>query len=171
MSGKQPWVHYDAVLEQAGGSRARYREFVREGIERGYDTPWESVTGQVVLGEAEFIDKVKGALSGAGKREQPSARDFAAKGAAMIVSEVVRRFGVREGDIRRKRSADRDVRAMVMEMLHRHGQLSQAAIGRELGGLDYVTVSRERKRLRERAEVDRQLGKRLREMDECLRLK
>jgi hypothetical protein len=33
-----------------------------------------------------------------------------------------------------------------MEMLYRRGEMSQAAIGKLLGGLDYTTVSRERKR-------------------------
>ncbi len=170
-SNKQSWVDYDAVLEQVGGSRGRYADFVRDGLVRGYDTPWESITGQVVLGEARFVEKVRGKVSGQGQREQPSVREFAAKSAALIVREVSRRFGVTEAEIRRKRSTDRDVRAVAMEMLYRHGQLSQAAIGKELGGLDYATVSRERKRLREHAEADKQLGKRLKQMDDCLRLK
>ena len=38
------------------------------------------------------------------------------------------------------------------------GQMSQVAIGKVLGGLDYTTVSRERKRLRERALNDKKLG-------------
>lgn len=58
-----------------------------------------------------------------------------------------------------------------MEMLYRHGQLSQSAIGAELGGLDYTTVSRERKRIQERAELDKRLDKTMTEIDESLRLK
>ena len=58
-----------------------------------------------------------------------------------------------------------------MEMLYRHGQLSQAAIGKILGGLDYMTVSRERKRLRARAQHDNRIAAALREIDDCLRLK
>jgi hypothetical protein len=50
-----------------------------------------------------------------------------------------------------------------------HGQLSQAAIGKVLGGLDYTTVSRERKRLREIAQEDKQLGATLREIEDRLR--
>ena len=39
-----------------------------------------------------------------------------------------------------------------MELMYRHGGVSQAEIGRVLGNLDYTAVSRERKRLRERME-------------------
>jgi putative transposase len=59
-ANKQPWVQYEMVLGQTGGSRRRYAEFVVDGIERGYDTPWDEVTGQVVLGEEEFVEGVKG---------------------------------------------------------------------------------------------------------------
>jgi hypothetical protein len=55
-----------------------------------------------------------------------------------------------------------------MELLYRHGELSHAAIGKALGGLDYTTVSRERKRWREPGQKDMRLGAVL---DESLRLK
>jgi hypothetical protein len=28
-------------------------------LEKGYDTPWEKVKGQVVLGEDEFVEKLR----------------------------------------------------------------------------------------------------------------
>src|SRR5207247_10999310 len=43
---KESWVSYDEVLGQVGGSRSRYRQFIEEGLEKGYDTPWEKVKGQ-----------------------------------------------------------------------------------------------------------------------------
>ena len=102
------------------------------------------------------------------KREQPSARKFMAKSASVIVREVCRQLGVKETEIRRKRSESRDERAVAMEMLYRHGQLSQARIGKELGGLDYATVSRERKRLREKVQEDRKFGAALKDIEESL---
>jgi len=98
-------------------------------------------------------------------------REFAAKSTAVIMREVCKRLGAKEKEITGKRIGHRDERSAAMEMLHRHGQLSQAAIGKVLGGLDYTTVSRERKRLGERAEQDKRLGAALREIDESLRLK
>jgi REP element-mobilizing transposase RayT len=169
-ANKQPWVHYEMVLSQIGGSRKRYAEFVSDGIERGYDTPWQKVTGQVVLGQEGFVDNIKSKLAGEGTvREQPSAREFSAKSTAVIIREVCKRLGVKEQEIIGKRTGAKDQRAAAMEMLYRHGQISQAAIGKVLGGLDYTTVSRERKRLRERAQQDKKLGAVLREIEESLR--
>jgi hypothetical protein len=53
----------------------------------------------------------------------------------------------------------------VMELMYWHGRVGQVEIGKRMGGLDYSTVSRERKRLRERMAVDREL-KRLAEKAE-----
>ena len=54
---RHPWVSYEEVLEQVEGSRRRYREFIEEGIKRGFDTPWENLKGQVVLGKEEFVGR------------------------------------------------------------------------------------------------------------------
>jgi REP element-mobilizing transposase RayT len=172
-ANKQPWVHYDMVLGQVGGSRKKYGEFITDGIAHGYDTPWDRITGQVVLGQERFVDTIKNKLAaGRTMREQPAARAFAARGAVEIVREVCKRFGVKENEITGKRSGlHRDKRAVAMEMLYRHGQLSQAAIGKILGGLDYTTVSRERKRLRDSAQQDKRLGAAMREIEEQLRHK
>ncbi len=126
----------------------------------------------MVLGQEGFVEGIKSKIAGRGTvREQPSAREFTAKSAAVILREVCKRLGVKEKELSGKRIGHRDERSAAMEMLYRHGQLSQAAIGKELGGLDYTTVSRERKRLRERAQEDERFGAALREIDESLRLK
>lgn len=168
-ANKQAWVQYELVLGQMGGSRRRYEAFIVDGVERGYDTPWDNVTGQVVLGEKEFVDGVKGRyVERRSEREQPSAREFLAKSATVILGEVCRQLGINQDEIQRKRRSKRDERAVAMEMLYRYGQLSQAAIGKELGGLDYATVSRERKRLREVAVRDKRIGKALRAIEKQL---
>jgi hypothetical protein len=88
------------VLGQIGGSRKKYAEFVAEGMERGYDSPWDSVAGQVVLGQEGFVERIKGRMGEPGaRREQPSAREFAAKSAAVIMRQVCRRLGVKENEI------------------------------------------------------------------------
>lgn len=84
---------------------------------------------------------------------------------------VCRHFGLKEKEIGGKRTRNRGPRAAAMEMLYRHGDLSQAAIGQALGRLDYTTVSRERKRWRERAQEDKRVGTALSEIEESLRHK
>jgi hypothetical protein len=55
-----------------------------------------------------------------------------------------------------------------MELMYRYGGVSQAEIGNVLGGLDYSAVSRERKRLREKAPQERRLRAALEEIESSL---
>jgi putative transposase len=155
---RESWVNYDEVLGQVGGSRSRYRQFIEEGIERGYDTPWEKLQGQVVLGGDEFIRRLKGKINGkASPREQPSMKVLEAVRPNDIIKQLSRELGIKTEELVGKRPARRDYRALVMEMMYRYGRLGQVEIGARMGGLDYSTVSRERKRLREKMAVDRAL--------------
>ena len=159
-SERESWVNYDEVLGQVGGSRSRYRQFIDEGIEKGYDTPWENLKGQVVLGREEFVRKLKGKTNGkASSREQPSMKVLEAVSPDEVLKKVSRALGVKAEELVGKRPARRDYRGLVMEMMYRHGRMGQREIGRRIGGLDYSTVSRERKRLREKMAVDRELNR------------
>ena len=166
---KQFWVTYDTVLGYVGGSRRKYAAFVTEGLRGGYGTPWEEVRGQAVLGEEGFVERVKGRIKELGsKRERPGVRQLAAKEPARVLKEVARYFGLAERQLAGKRTGHRDERGVVLELMYRHGQLSQAEIGKLMGGLDYTAVSRERKRLRERMAEDRGLRKAVEEIEMSL---
>jgi REP element-mobilizing transposase RayT len=62
----------DWVLEQLANERAkaiiRYREFVREGIKEG--APWKEVKGQLLLGNEDFIGKMKEWIRGKEKLKE-----------------------------------------------------------------------------------------------------
>jgi putative transposase len=166
---RQPWVCYDMVLGQVGGTRKKYAEYVWEGIERGYDTPWDEVRGQVVLGQEEFVERIKERIVEQGsKREQPSILELQAKRPEVVLRRVARYFGLKESEITGKRPEHREQRAVAMEMMYRHALISQAAIGKAMGGLDYTTVSRERKRLREKVPANKVLGKALSDIENIL---
>jgi REP-associated tyrosine transposase len=157
-SERESWVNYDEVLDQVGGSRSRYSQFIDEGIESGYDTPWEKLKGQVILGREEFVRKLKGKTNRkASSREQPSMKVLEAVSPDEVLKKVSRELGIKTEELLGKRPARRDGRALVMEMMYRHGPVGQREIGRRMGGLDYSTVSRERKRLREKMAMDREL--------------
>lgn len=155
---RQGFVKYNSVLEQIGHSRKKYREFIIDGINGGYATPWDSVRGQVVLGEEKFIERIKEELEENGsQREQPGARRLQAKAPAGVIQAVAKFFGVEEKRLTEKRTGLRDQRAVAMEMIYRNGGIGQVEIGRLIGGLDYTAVSRERKRIREKVEHDANL--------------
>ena len=157
---RQSLVTYDNVLEQMGRSRRKYREFIIDGIKSGYTTPWDSVQGQVVLGQEKFVERVKEGIEGKGsKREQPGIRQIQAKVPADVIAAVAKYYGVEEKQLTGKRTGLRDERAMAMELIYRTGGKGQTEIGQLFGGLDYTAVSRERTRLRERVEQNAKLGR------------
>jgi putative transposase len=163
---KQGWMIYGEVLSQVGGSERKYGQFIEEGIQRGYDTPWENLKGQVALGKEEFLGKLKGKLDKThSKREQPSARALDTIHPATVLNRLSRYLKINKEDLTRKRTTYRNYRAIGMELLYRHCKISQAEIGQRMGNLDYSTVSRERKRLREQTEEDRKLQRSLAEID------
>jgi putative transposase len=166
---KEAWVNYDEVLGQVGGSRSRYRQFIEEGIEKGYDTPWEKVKGQAVLGEDEFVKKLRAKVIQAGPmREQPALRRLGSMDGAAVLQRVSGYFGIKIEELAKKRTPHRDSRAVAMEMMYRYGKISQEEIGKRLGDLDYSAVSRERRRLRERLEGDRKLRRAMEEIDNII---
>src|SRR5229473_7200472 len=57
---KVPWITYETVLGYLGGSRQKYAAFVEDGIREGFATPWEDLLAQMVLGNRNFVEKLKG---------------------------------------------------------------------------------------------------------------
>ena len=168
-SGKQFWITYSTVLGYVGGSRRRYRTFFLEGIRQGYGTPWAEVKGQAVLGEEDFVERIKARVKTQGsRRKQPSVRQLETMDAGNVLKKVARYFQLSENQLTGKRTGHRDERGMALELIYRYCGASQPRIG-ELVGLDYTAVSRERKRLRDRIETDKRVKNRLHEVELAVR--
>lgn len=156
---REAFVEYERVLGYLGGNhqqgRAAYAMFVEEGIMKGMDSPWEKVTGQVLLGNEGFVNRMRGRLEEdrASVREQPSRRallkrwdaEELIRRVARVVEKPIADLCARGGGVER---------AIVMECLHRHAQMSQRKIGERMGGVDYSWVSRMRSELRHRIQRD-----------------
>jgi chromosomal replication initiation ATPase DnaA len=111
-------------------------------------------------GEEGFVERVKGSIRKQGsRREQPSITDLEARNPATALREVAGYFALAEKQLIGKRTGYRDERAVAMELMYRHGGVSQAEIGKMLGQLDYTSVSRERTRLRQKVEQKSALRK------------
>ena len=147
---KRAWLVYEEVLGHVGGSRKRYGEFMEEGLRKGYGSPWEQLRGQVLLGGEGFWGRVKQKWTNrdVSVREQPSMRLLERVGPGEILRKGAKYFRVGPDALVRKRSGHRDERALLMELMYRHGGLRQAQIGEYFGGLDYTAVSHERQRIR-----------------------
>jgi REP-associated tyrosine transposase len=157
-SKRQRWVNYEEVLAESGGTARKYRQFIDDGLRKGYETPWEKVTGQVALAREEFIAQLTKKVSPrASRREQPSVKAFRTVKPEEVLRIVSRQLKVKGEELAKRRTAYRDERAVAMELLYRYSGIKQREIGERLGEIDYSAVSRERTRLRERLKVERRL--------------
>jgi REP element-mobilizing transposase RayT len=144
------------VLEYVGGENKKgysaYGRFVKEGTGKGVDSPWKKVVGGVLLGEEGFVEKIGKLLKTKKDKERPSIRAIARavlpQKIKEIVEQVVMREGIQEAKIKK---------GLVMECLHRYGQMNQAEIGRHIGKVGDARVSQLRKYLREALRKDSHL--------------
>ncbi len=164
---RQSWVHYDEVLSRTGHSRRRYGRFVQDGLEQGVSSPWKQLRGQVILGDDRFWARSRQQWAGvAGTTALPT--PVPGMDPARITAEAARYFNLAPERLQRKRGRCRDQRGVLMELLYRHGGMTQQAIGAHLGGLDYTAVSHERRRARERMAQNEAMANWWRELDTVL---
>lgn len=156
---REPFVQYEETWacfgRHADRSRRSYARFIEEGIRKGVDSPWEKVSGQVLLGKNDFLDRIRNRVMGqqSSVREQPSRRALARRWSAEEVIQRVGRELGRKGEELCCRGGGME-RAVLMECLHRYAQESQAVIGKRMGGVDYSWVSRMRGELRRSMAMD-----------------
>lgn len=166
---RESWIHYEEVLFQVGQSRRRYGRFVQDGLERGVSDPWKQLRGQVILGDPGFWESAKKRWMGSGSTATQSPLLAVTRiDPARITADAARYFNLAPERLRRKRGRCRDQRGLLMELLYRHGGMTQQAIGVHLGGLDYTAVSHERRRVRERIAQSDVVANWWRELDSVL---
>ena len=168
---RKSWVHYDEVLSPVGRSRQRYGRFVQDGLEQGVSSPWKQLRGQVILGDDRFWASARERWAGASGSPAAQKLPLPATGMepARITAEAARYFNLAPERLQRKRGRCRDQRGLLMELLYRHGGMTQQAIGAHLGGLDYTAVSHERHRARERMAQNEVMANWWRELDSALK--
>jgi putative transposase len=142
------FVSYNLVLEMAGGRRA-YGDFLQDGLRRDLDNPFNQVKNQLILGDEQFVSRVKGQVATGSQREQPAYRDLVLnqidpERAMAIIAQALKESPV----ILRQPRGSGIVRGIAAELLYRYCDLTQARLGRLLGGIDYMAVYQLRRRLR-----------------------
>src|SRR5713226_4044196 len=160
---KDSWITYETVLGYLGGSRQKYAAFVEDGIREGFATPWEDLLAQMVLGNRNFVEKLKGMKIKGSAKDQPSYRMIQSIDAEVLIKQAADYFRLSEADLTRKRGRHRQERAVVMELLHRYSGLKQRMIG-ERFGVDEGLVSRDRKAIREKIETEPKIRKWFRDL-------
>ena len=176
LNKRESFLNYSMILDCFGGDtaqgRRRYRKFVGQGLKDRLLSPLESGKGTGIVGSEDFMEEIRGEYldkSKAGaQREQPDLKKFKKKvQPGKLIDEFCRIAKVDKNYVcsRGRNTTDR---AILMEMLYRHCQLTQPEIGLLAGGIDYSAVSYSRKRLRQKMENDLKLKRRFDSLEKDL---
>jgi len=157
------WLTTHATLERGGGGswserQKAYRQYVEEAAREGLaESPWERLEGQMLLGRAAFVKRLRRMAQG-NQREQPALKQLRQRPGWERAVRVVEELKGEKWEQFRDRYGDwgRDV----VLYLARHccgmklRQLTEVA-----GGLDYGSVSNTVQRLARQAARDKKLGR------------
>jgi putative transposase len=158
---RESFLTCDTGLNQYGGDsaagRRRYARRLLEDLDEGGtafgELDRDSLTGWILGGE-KFIEDIKGRLKGWRDRERPQVRRLRQyKAEEKVLAELAAMMKLSTEELLQNRGTERQ---MAMEALYRFAGLTGKAIGDKMG-LDYSTVSVERKRFRLRLEKEPQL--------------
>lgn len=160
------WIGYDKIMDYFG-SPAAFKGFMIEGLKTALEDPFKEVKNQLVLGGEAFVDEIKRHLNKETKmREIPAVRSLKK---ALTIDEVIREvgkhFNAKIGAVISK--SGKAMRQIAMEMAYRYTSSNQEEVG-EIFGVDYSTVSQNRKRLRGQIERDVRINRSFEEIRKAL---
>lgn len=149
-----PWLQCEAVLKLGGpargrAARERYRDYVESAVRQGMpESPWEKLTGQVVLGGAEFVQRLRRGLESQ-QPAQPALRRLAVRPTwAAAVAAVERLKGERWADFR-DRYGDWG-RDLVLYLGRKECGLKLPELAEVAGGIDSTSAGAAVKRFEQR---------------------
>lgn len=150
----------DAILRRGDTARdaaKRYQDYVESALREGLpESPWDRVTGGLVLGSDEFVRRIHEAVKG-NRREQPAVRRLEGRPTFADAVRTVEALKGETWEAFRDRHDDWG-RDLALWLARRRCGLTLRALGEHVGGLDYVTVSMAIKRLAQRLTRERSLA-------------
>ena len=156
---RDKWVEYGVVLQEYGGDNAlgrkEYLQQLEAGVTKGIPIQ-EKVIGQSILGDARFVARIKETFLDSSKdREQPAlgiVHSYLAK--EKILAQIAVATQKTVDEVIKSKG---ETRQIAMDLLYRLGGMKNKEIG-EMLGVDYSTVSLNRKRLKEKRYIDKELN-------------
>jgi putative transposase len=149
---RYPWLSREDLLACFGGDdskgRRAYAQFVESGLAGDITNPLARGKGHGIIGDEAFMAKITDRFfNPQSKRELPAVKKIEKRvNPARILDAVAAATGTPQTIFFARRYTG-VARGLAMELLYRHGGLTQREIG-DLIGMDYSTVSVVRKRFR-----------------------
>ena len=150
------FLDYQTVLAEYGGCNQtginQYKQQLTEDLNTDFSIN-DKVIGQSILGGKKFISRIKdNHLKKRKERENPGVGEIHKYlSQEIVLSLLANEFVVKPEKIFTTRG---QVKQITMTVLYKYAGLNNREVG-ELFGVDYSTVSQNRKRLRERVEKDK----------------
>src|SRR6266498_1838242 len=169
------WLTCESVRELVGGragakQREAYREHVESAVRQGLmETPWEKVTAQVLLGGAEFVERLRREVTG-NAREQPGLKVLAGHPGLEEVIRVVEQLKGEQWEVFQDRDGDSG-RDLVLWLGRKRCGLKLGGLAQRAGGLDYTSVNLAVKRFEKRRLREKGLKLLAEQAEEALKLK
>ena len=160
------FVEYETVLAEYGGKHQTgmdcYAQHIAEDLTSDIDVQ-KDIVGQSILGRKKFIAKIKATyLKNQNEREKPAVGKIQTYlSRDIVISLLADEFGIDQNDIF---TTAGEIKQMTMTVMYNYAGLNNREIG-ELFGVDYSTVSQNRKRLREKVETDKETEKLLQKIE------
>lgn len=154
---KERFVEHSILLSMIK-DRRQYAEFIADGLKRDIENPFKNAHGGLILGDEDFVTRVKQFVEHESLREQPAYRELhlASLEPLQVIDIIKHECGINE-DILHARHRHGALRGMVAELLYRHCSITQSQIGELLGGIDYISVHMMRKRLQVKLAKEKKL--------------
>jgi putative transposase len=151
-TARYPWLSREDLICYFGGDSVKgqkaYTRFVERGLSDDIPNPLEKGKGHGIIGDELFIKEVTDRfVTPKPKREVPALKSIERYINPARILETVAAVTDTDQSVFLSRGYKGIERGLAMELLYRHGGMTQREIG-ELIGVDYSTISVARKRFR-----------------------
>ena len=130
-------AYFGSNLERAQGA---YERYVKEGIQKGVEGPWDKVIGQMVLGGEQFVERIRGRVGKGRDREVPARRHLESRPSWEAIQRAVGSLLPRLVDLRTGNRSNPE-RALMMYLGRERGGLSLKELAKRCE-VEESTVSR-----------------------------
>jgi REP element-mobilizing transposase RayT len=172
--GAPEWLDWRVVLDEMGRNRSRtrkaYRRFVEQGIQEKTRSPLEDVVANVLLGSAEWVERMRRGLG----EEDPDANVPLRKQLAWrpsmeeIEQETAAEFGVAKRVLQAKRVRNNEARAAALCLIRRLTSVPATQLATRYGGVSPAAISKAVQRAEVRCDEDVAWRRRLERLEKKL---
>lgn len=170
--GAPDWLDWRRVLADIGKDpRAAYRRFVEQGLGGNIASPLQDVVGRVLLGSAEWIDRIRQTLGdSASDPNVAQLRHLAWRPSIdQIERAVAQEFGVEIEQLHAKRVKGNEARLAALYLLRELTSHSATELARRYGDVSQAAISIAVERARKRRAEQRRWQQRLVRVEQSLR--